>query len=236
MEVGKSCARAFEMMVTEPCETSCEQRPESAISTDENGAQDTDVHAMRPSSASDPRIARTRAAIREAFTNMVCEDDPSKITVKALTDRAGINRKTFYLHYESIEALFEEVANEVMDSFFLQHETTPDIPEDIDGHAQRFFLFLAGQPMLTERLICSPVYYYDFGERIYRAQMSRYRTVGDPFGWMTHDKEELVLSFIRATALNFYRQWVKQGKVVPAKEAAQLLGELTHHGVAGLMK
>ena len=233
MGAGESRATESVTKEGEPHEAPRAQVPEAADA--DAAALDTGMYAISQSAA-DPRVARTRAAIREAFATMVCEDEPSRITVKALTDRAGINRKTFYLHYDSIEALFDEVATEVMDSFFHQYETTPDIPEDIDGHARRFFCFLAGQPSLTERLICSPVYYYDFGERLYHAQMSRYHSAGDPFGWMPHEKEELVLSFIRTTALNFYRQWVRQGKSVPADEAAQLLGELTHHGVAGLMR
>jgi len=49
-------------------------------------------------------------------------------------------------------------------------------------------------------------------------------------------KEELVLSFIRNTALDFYRQWVRDGKTVPNEEAADLLAELTCHGVEGLMR
>ena len=35
--------------------------------------------------------------------------DYEKITVRELTDRAMINRKTFYLHYETLDELLEEV-------------------------------------------------------------------------------------------------------------------------------
>lgn len=188
-----------------------------------------------PDKRDDLRVVRTRAALREAFEELVAETTLDKITVKSLTDRAGVNRKTFYLHYETIEALYDEIMNEIMDDFFENYEETPDDPYDIDGHAQRFFLFLASQPPMTEQLVCSPGL-YDFGERIYRTQMYRYKAVGNPFGWMSPGKEELVLSFIRNTALDFYRQWVREGKTVPVEEAAQLLGSITCHGVEHLMK
>lgn len=187
------------------------------------------------SSPSDLRIARTRKAIRSAFEEMAQETELSKITVKALTERAGINRKTFYLHYETLEAFYDDVMNEIMDDFFENYETTPDTPEDIDGHARRFFLFLATQPKTVEGLVCQPGY-YDFGERVYREQMKRYKAIGDPFGWLDDGKHNLVVSFIRNTALDFYRQWVRDGKVVPPQEAAELLSELTCQGVDGLMR
>ena len=56
----------------------------------------------------DLRVKRSEAAIAQAFREMALEHVQMKdITVKALCERAGINRKTFYLHYHSIEELVE---------------------------------------------------------------------------------------------------------------------------------
>lgn len=185
---------------------------------------------------SDLRVIRTRKLIHDAFMSMVGEMDLAKITVKDLTQRAGINRKTFYLHFDSIEALYDCVMNDVMNDFFDNYETTADIPEDLDGHAQRFFLFMAGQSPVIEKLACSPSP-YDFGNHIYREQMTRYKSAGkDPFAWMDEAEEELVLNFIRTTALDFYREWVRRGKRVEPLKAAKLLGRITCNGAAPLMR
>lgn len=50
----------------------------------------------------DLRVLKTREAIKNAFREMVCEMDADEITVKELTERAMIHRKTFYLHYTCI--------------------------------------------------------------------------------------------------------------------------------------
>lgn len=42
---------------------------------------------------SDLRVIRTRKLIHDAFMGMVGEMDLAKITIKDLTQRAGINRK-----------------------------------------------------------------------------------------------------------------------------------------------
>ena len=62
----------------------------------------------------DRRQLRTRRRIREAFISLVTEKGPEKLTVKELAQRADIDRKTFYLHYESISSVVEEMQNEFL--------------------------------------------------------------------------------------------------------------------------
>lgn len=185
----------------------------------------------------DLRVMRTRTALRNAFEELVSDTTLDRITVTALTDRAGINRKTFYLHYETIEAFYDEMANELMEEFFENHEKTHDDPWDMDGHARRFFCFLAEQPPMIEQLVCSPSF-YDFGERIYATQMNRYRSYADELFWregISADQEELICALIRNMALECYRQWVKMEKTIPVEEAAKILGSMTLHSVDNLM-
>ena len=186
--------------------------------------------------SNDPRAVRTRGAIKRAFNELVMESNAPRVTVKDLAERAGINRKTFYLHYETLDQLYDDVVNDIRTEFFLHPETTETVAEDFAGHATRFFCFLAQQPPVVERLVCA-YRDYDFGEQLYLGQMDRYRTTGgNPFLWLGPDKLDLVLCFIRSTALDFYRRWVQSKKAVPADEAALLLSELTCNGVRNLWR
>ena len=63
---------------------------------------------MMATGQEDLRVQRTKEAIRHAFTEMICEMDFEKISIKELTERARINRKTFYLHYDSLDDLLRE--------------------------------------------------------------------------------------------------------------------------------
>ncbi|ASA23440.1 TetR/AcrR family transcriptional regulator [Paenibacillus donghaensis] len=47
----------------------------------------------------DRRILKSHTAIQSAFLTMLIEVGFDAISVKAITDRADISRKTFYLHY-----------------------------------------------------------------------------------------------------------------------------------------
>ena len=55
----------------------------------------------------DPRIKRTRLLLEGAFSELLHEKDFNSISVQDITERAGINRATFYAHFPDKYALFE---------------------------------------------------------------------------------------------------------------------------------
>lgn len=55
----------------------------------------------------DRRIERTQANIASAIRELIMEKDYDAITVTEIAHRAGIDRKTFYLHYPSKDALLQ---------------------------------------------------------------------------------------------------------------------------------
>ena len=107
-------------------------------------------------SKTDLRVVRTRKLIRDAFMDMVGEVGVARITVKDLTERAGINRKTFYLHFESIEALYDSVMNEVMNDFFDNYETTADQPKTLTAMRSVSFCSLSSKLLPLRSLSVRP--------------------------------------------------------------------------------
>ena len=57
---------------------------------------------MRTDAASqDRRVKRTEALLKDTLTTLLAEKDFPQITIRDITDRADLNRGTFYLHYRS---------------------------------------------------------------------------------------------------------------------------------------
>lgn len=62
----------------------------------------------------DHRTRVTKMLIRRAFTDLLRQKPIQSITVKSLCDAAGINRGTFYAHYDDIYDLLHKVESEMM--------------------------------------------------------------------------------------------------------------------------
>lgn len=55
----------------------------------------------------------TKKAIVESFLRLVGKKPLDKITVRDIVDECGINRNTFYYHFQDIYAVLEEVCGEI---------------------------------------------------------------------------------------------------------------------------
>lgn len=62
----------------------------------------------------DRRILKTRSVIKESLTALMKEKPFDKITIKDITDKANINRATFYLHYMDKYDLLEQSQNDIL--------------------------------------------------------------------------------------------------------------------------
>jgi AcrR family transcriptional regulator len=65
----------------------------------------------RPGSRVQRRVARTKAAIEDAFVALVLERGYDRVAVEDITDRADLARATFYAHYPNKQAVQFSVFN-----------------------------------------------------------------------------------------------------------------------------
>ncbi len=63
----------------------------------------------------DPRVRRTRRALKDALLGLLREKDFGTICVQDIAARAELNRATFYLHYQDKEELLTQTMKDVLD-------------------------------------------------------------------------------------------------------------------------
>ena len=66
---------------------------------------------------SESKYFNTAIKMDEAFMEILEKKDFEYISVKEICERAGVNRSTFYLHYETVNDLLEESVSRMNEKF-----------------------------------------------------------------------------------------------------------------------
>ncbi len=172
----------------------------------------------------DLRVVRTKEAIRNAFKELVCQVPFEKITVKGISERARINRNTFYLHYETVEDVIQEIQKDYSDEY-LKLVDGLDLVTDQKRIVRTFFTFMESQDEFFKRITCDSRFDV-IREGMQRKVMSR-----------TNEKATAVQNIVQCysrSTLYLYRQWVSDGRKIPLEAMINLATLLMEHGVEGL--
>ena len=86
----------------------------------------------------DERVIKTKKLIKTALSELIQEKGFDHVSITDLTQRANINRGTFYLHYQDKYDLLEKFENEVLDDINKNAENHIKSIKDIDFLGEDF--------------------------------------------------------------------------------------------------
>lgn len=75
----------------------------------------------------------TRKAIKETFITLLEERPLSEITVKDIVETCGINRNSFYYHFQDLPALIEEIVKEEAEMIIEKYPSVTSIVQCFDA-------------------------------------------------------------------------------------------------------
>ncbi len=181
----------------------------------------------------DRRIKRTKMLLQNALVDLMLEKAVGKISVKELTQKADVNRSTFYLHYLDIYDMLEQMENEFV--------------ETIQGFFHDFFTPLPTSMPLTlfvnilEWLEQDKEYYV----KLLRGSASGYifeeleSRIRDEFLTLLYliflDEESLDLrtrvNFTVSGTVGVLRMWVMEGGNISLVELSETIDDILNNGM-----
>lgn len=87
----------------------------------------------------DRRVRRTRMRLQQAMLELLKEKDARSITVRELTQRADVNRGTFYAHYKDVFDLLDQMEQDLFQRLtqLLSSYSTQDLQRGLTPPAHR---------------------------------------------------------------------------------------------------
>ena len=104
----------------------------------------------------------------EAFLELIEKKDFTYITVKEICEKAGVNRSTFYLHYETIGDLLAESTRRIIDQFVaaMPHDTVEFLEKLQDRPLEELYL-------ITPEYLTPYLTYVKEHRRVFRATVEQ---------------------------------------------------------------
>lgn len=186
----------------------------------------------------DRRIERTRALLRDALMALVVERPWESITVQDITDRANVNRATFYLHFrdkdelllQSMTALYAELLSEqghvdrqqVLSS---GGDSLFDDPADFEHVAMHADFYRA---MLSDRGSAAFIVgVMDYLTRMYQEEVVQ-PLAGDS---VPNSPPGFIAAFLAGAEIGVMRWWLHQQHNLSPDEMAKLMYRLSSRGL-----
>ena len=184
---------------------------------------------MGKSKESDLRYVKTEELIRNIFEQMLLEKEYSQITVKELTERARINRKTFYAHHVTLDELLLTLQGEMAASFEERLQGLV-LPDDLGIVVETVFECAEGNGELGERILCAKS--QGDGIAIGRDCLS----LGE---WLPQIKgvapgsveDDWVRAYLSLAIIGLYGKWVGDGRSMSADRAMNMVTQLAKNGL-----
>lgn len=174
--------------------------------------------------STDLRVKRTLKCIRQAFNDLILEKNYSQISITELTERADINRKTFYLHYSSLDDLVQEMEEEVAEDL-LNYLKTAAAHLDVGECIAEFYQYMNNGSPVLQKLMCDRSYSFFYNNVTDLVLKS---TFFKRFYDRTRYPDLVRAYCVGITSV--YRSWYENGRTIPLPELSDYAARLLVHG------
>jgi AcrR family transcriptional regulator len=165
------------------------------------------------------------------------EKDTPKITITELTERADIDRKTFYLHYQSVDDIMNEAIEDGVEKLrmILEQEHYFEHPLEF-GKAFHAINLLLEEDLPFYRHIAKNNIFHGFWEQVQNILSRNIIDVYRDISPLSADELKIYARFYSAGIISIYIDWLNNGNAMPIEQLGQTAGQLLRRGAADLLK
>lgn len=179
------------------------------------------------------KYSSTAFLMDEALICLLNEKDYEYITVKEICKKAGVNRSTFYLHYESIDDLLEETLGFINKKFLDYFEDTSDFITNINVSSKENLY------LINDKYLVPYLNYIKDNKNIFLASFTRRKTMKSVERYESLEKyvlnpildkydvpikmREYILSFYINGIVALIGTWIKNNCDMPVEEMINII-------------
>ncbi|MEP7356476.1 MAG: TetR/AcrR family transcriptional regulator [Anaerolineales bacterium] len=187
----------------------------------------------------DPRVLRTRQMLREALIAVILDKGYDAANIADITDRAGLRRATFYLHYRDKEDLLLSLMRETLDDLIARIEAVSGHRLSSEREAEELIAFQhARENADLYRAILSGQGAAEIlrGIRAHLAARIRENCLAERPGFEPAIPIDVVANYMAAVKLNMITWWLDQGMPYTPEQMAAMCARLVWDGAGAILE
>ena len=183
--------------------------------------------------SSDRRFYKIKKDIRAAFVKLVLEKDHfTDISITEVSDLADINRKTFYLHYDALEDILTEYADDLSED--LMQYLYADDAFQVDRIFQWMDLHRQEHPFIRKLATQDRLLVFD--SKCRNTLRDYFRSFLFADRQMSDLEIRIVSSYLAAGLTDVMKQWTLYGQETDRNEVIRQTREIMDRGLSSLEK
>ncbi len=189
------------------------------------------------SNPTDRRVQRTQKNIRNALISLLSEKELSQITVKELSDKADINRKTFYSYYSGIDDILDKIEDEIVEKLLA-------IIRDYDFRSSDFYayaLFCSLNQIINDdfELYQSLIFSNNYDFLLIKVKNTIKKTLLERYAPKINAQNNLLglyAEYVASGIVSMYIEWFHSDNSVSLEELAKAASDITLFGFSSYRK
>ena len=176
----------------------------------------------------DRRVRRTQNLLKQSLIQLMYEKEFKDITIKDITELADLNRSTFYLHYEDIYDLLNQIENEAIQQFEL---ILTGFNENKIEHSltllEQVFMYIDDNKKIFNLLLKQQKQAPQFLDKIKTLiQIDGLQTLQNVYSESSPESYTFFLSFVSSGILGVTMTWLNEELTLTPKELATLVDHM----------
>jgi len=183
------------------------------------------------------RVMETKDRIKDAFFELYETKKIERISIKEITEKAQLNRGTFYVYYKDIYDLLEKTEDEMIEELVSKVKSLATMilrDEDIFSFLPPLSFYEKYRGYLRVLLGNNgdPHFIFKIKTIIKKTIVELFRQENIPM--VPH--QEYVMEFMASAQIGLISYWLQRDLELPIEELAALIKQLLLHGPIGYVK
>lgn len=187
----------------------------------------------------DPRVIRTRAMLRDALIAMILEKGYDATDIGDITERAGLRRATFYLHYRNKEELLIVTLHETLDALMQKMDELPssEFNEEMVRREQRMTFIHVQENAALYRAILTGQGTAEIMRNLRDFLVKRIeeRCNAQTPKLVLNVPIDILANYMTAVWLNMIIWWLDTGMAYSVEQMAEMCTQLVFRGAVSTM-